>query len=325
MKQTSSFYANRPKKAMILTAGGLCPGMNTVVRQLVTSLKKSNVTNIIGAKNGFDGLNNNTFIDHSAFNFSDKGCCLGMCRKSYNTNTLVKNILNQNVTDLYAIGDDGTMTAAHDIAEHISNSVNIIGIPKTIDNDICVIDHSFGFYTAIDETVKYIECAYIEAKNYNTLAVVETMGRDSGFLAAHASAASPYADLCIIPEQLKSFEYYFDIITKTMKDKGHCVVVLSEGCGEDYIASFKKCAISVHSNTKYISAQYAVRTVEPNAYDSIYCKELAKYAVDVANARFTDCVVGKVKGRYCTISLPYVANKRRKMNEYDPLFNLITH
>lgn len=309
---------NKSKKSMILTGGGLCPGLNTVVKQLVFELSEKN-REIVCFKNGYNGIVNNKTITPQEIEYNHLGSCLGMSRDKYEPSLIADELVKHNASQLYVIGGDGSLTYAHEVADLVKESIQIIGIPKTIDNDIAVIDHSFGFYSAVDSICEFIECAHIEAKNYNTISIVETMGRNSGHLAAYAAGLSEYADYCIIPETMKDPMYHIYQLKTLFETKGHCTVILSEACGKHFTNAFINILKSRYANLKYISPGYMTRNVKVNAYDALYCKSLAHYAVLLGERKYSDCAIGKVNSKYAAIPLESIAGKQKKLSHTDPI------
>ena len=309
---------NKSKKSMILTGGGLCPGLNTVVKQLIFELSKKD-REIVCIKNGYNGIVNNKIITPQEIEYNHVGSCLGMSRDKYEPSLIANELCKLNASQLYVIGGDGSLTYAHKVADMVKDSIQIIGIPKTIDNDIAVIDHSFGFHSAIDSIFEFIECAHIEAKNYNTIAIVETMGRNSGHLAAYAAGLSEYADYCIIPETMKDPMYHMNKLQSIFETKGYCTVILSEACGKHFTKAFTNILKSQHENIKEISPGYMTRNVKVNAYDALYCKSLAHYAVSLGEMMYSDCAIGKVNNKYTAIPLESIAGVQKKLSHTDPI------
>lgn len=262
----------------ILTAGGLCPGLNTVIRSIVIKeITKNEHTNVYGYEQGFWGLNNNVkrkLCEADVSQLQDKaGTILHTSRERLNVGHSAYSI--SMLDKLYCIGGNGTLEAAKLIHDSFYK-INVIGIAKTIDNDIHALE-SFGYQTAIEETTKCIHCAYIEATSMCCIVFIETMGRNSGFLAAQAAqASSGYVDYCIVPEIPFDPGAYFATIKETFEQQGHCVVVVSEGV--DYTSLYQM--LSLACKTKKIVPGYIVRSCKPNTSDIILATKMANSAVE---------------------------------------------
>tara|TARA_B100001094_G_C18160587_1_gene789059 strand:- start:600 stop:1583 length:984 start_codon:yes stop_codon:yes gene_type:complete len=311
----------KTNKALIITGGGLCPGINVVISQLVKQLKMEN-KDILGSVNGYNGIVEGEFLNSNEFDYNINGSCLGMSREKYSTDLIANSLLKNGISQLYIIGGDGSLSVAHEVAKLVTN-IQVIGIPKTIDNDIAIIDHSFGFYSAIDSTLETIQVAHTEAQCYKTVSIIESMGRNSGYLAAFAAASSNYIDLCIVPETLKDCEYYLKFVSNTMKSKQFCTIILSEGCNQTFKSLFLQNIKSKYKNSKLLVPGYIVRNGKLNSYDILYCKTLAYNAVKLAQKQCTDCAVGKVMNSYEAISLELIANKQKPLYLNDLIFDFI--
>lgn len=237
-------------KAAILTAGGLCPGLNDVIKFLVSTLyRQYKVQQIYGIRYGYRGLNpvhhlspilltdENTDAIHE-----EGGTILASSRGEEDSAVIVDTLVRMNINLLFCIGGDGTSRGGHDIAMEIARrklSISVICIPKTIDNDISFIDKSFGFETAVAQAAHFVSGAHNEAKGaYNGVGLIKVMGRDSGFIAAYATLANSYVNCCLIPEQPFSLGdgSENDVLVKLEKRlamKKHAVIMVAEGAGQE--------------------------------------------------------------------------------------------
>ncbi|KAK8543199.1 hypothetical protein V6N12_015763 [Hibiscus sabdariffa] len=326
--------------ACIVTCGGLCPGLNTVVREIVCGLHHMyGVNKVLGIDGGYRGFyaKNTVYLNPKAVNDIHKrgGTILGTSRGGHDTSKIVDSIQDRGINQVYIIGGDGTQRGAALIFEEIRRrglKVSVAGIPKTIDNDIPVIDKSFGFDTAVEEAQRAINAAHVEAESFdNCIGLVKVMGRYSGFIAMHATLASRDVDCCLIPESpfyLEGPGGLFEYIEKRLKEDGHMVVVIAEGAGQellsesiqsmtdasgnkllqdvglwlsqrikDYFSKERKMLI----NLKYIDPTYMIRAVPSNASDNVYCTLLAQSAVHGAMAGYTGFTSGLVNGRHTYI------------------------
>ncbi|KAL6006039.1 ATP-dependent 6-phosphofructokinase 3 [Asimina triloba] len=322
--------------ACIVTCGGLCPGLNTVIREIVCGLNYMyGVNRILGIElsvsitsmfrecswqGGFRG-----FYARNTVNLTPKfvndihkrgGTILGTSRGGHDTSKIVDSIQDRGINQVYIIGGDGTQKGASAIFEEIKRrglKVVVAGIPKTIDNDIAVIDKSFGFDTAVEEAQRAINAAHVEAESVeNGVGVVKLMGRYSGFIAMYATLASRDVDCCLIPESpffLEGKGGLFEFMEKRLKDNGHMVIVLAEGAGQELVAeSMRSVDKEDASGNKllldvglWLSEQikngladptYMIRAVPSNASDNVCCTLLAQSAVHGAMAGYTGFTVG---------------------------------
>lgn len=261
----------------ILTSGGLCPGLNTVIRNVaLKELSLNKHTNVYGFDSGFHGLNKNIktrLIEEDVMYIQDKpGTILHTSRERLSIGEAVHSI--STLDKLYCIGGNGTLEASKLIHQSFFD-VNVIGIAKTIDNDIHQLD-SFGYQTAAEETSKCIRCAYTEAKSMRCIVFIETMGRNSGFLAAHSTQASAgYVDYCIVPESPIDNQCMYDHIVHTYDAQNYCVVVVSEGVNDEVL--YRR--IEEARKTKRIVPGYIVRSCKPNISDIILATNMATHAV----------------------------------------------
>ncbi|KAA8523201.1 hypothetical protein F0562_009624 [Nyssa sinensis] len=277
------------------------------------------------------------------------GTILGTSRGGHNTTKIVDSIQDRGINQVYVIGGDGTQKGASVIYEEIRRrglKVSVAGIPKTIDNDIPVIDKSFGFDTAVEEAQRGINAAHVEAESFeNGIGLVKLMGRNSGFIAMYATLASRDVDCCLIPESpfyLEGAGGLFEFIGKRLKENGHMVIVTAEGAGQellseslhsidqqdasgnkllqdvglwlsqrirDHFSRQKKMTI----NLKYIDPTYMIRAIPSIASDNVYCTLLAQSAVHGAMAGYTGFTVGPVNGRHAYIPFYRIIERQNKV------------
>jgi len=347
------FFDPRKMRVGIVTCGGLCPGINNVIRGLVMELSfHYGVTRIHGFRNGYQGFiprYGHDVLDLTPALVSnideDGGTILGTSRGSQDPHDIVDCLERMNVGALFVIGGDGTLRGAMQIAAAAaerSARLAVVGIPKTIDNDIPYIDQSFGFQTAFAEATKSIRSAHVEAKaSPNGVGLVKLMGRHSGFIACYASLAEPDANYVLIPEvpfALEGPQGLLDHLLARVKRSGHAVIVAAEGAGQELIAAsdtgqdasgnrklhdvglFLRTRITEHFaaagtelNLKYIDPSYAIRSVEANPFDAVYCLRLAQNAVHAAMAGRTSMVVGRWRGRYVHIPMALAVSSRNQV------------
>ena len=339
------FFDPAKSKAAIVTCGGLCPGINDVIRAIVMELYyRYGVGNIIGIKYGFKGIMpryRHVFKELTPELVKDihtlGGSILGSSRGREDIGEMVDVLKRMNIDMLFCIGGDGTMRAAELIASEVTQrNVNlaVVGIPKTIDNDLNIIQRTFGFDTAISESMKVLQCAHAEATGApNGIGLVKIMGRQSGHIAALAALAQSDVNLVLIPEvpfDLEGEKGLFQVLERRLKEKGHCVILVAEGAGQELISQssdpverdpsgnpklldigiFLKTSINayfqakgIEINLKYIDPSYTIRSVPANSNDRIYCGALAQYAVHAAMAGKTAMLVGLVRDEYVHLPL----------------------
>lgn len=340
--------------ACIVTCGGLCPGLNTVIREIVCGLYHMyGVNKVLGIEGGYRGFysRNTVSLTPKIVNDIHKrgGTILGTSRGGHDTSKIVDSIQDRGINHVYIIGGDGTQKGASVIYEEIQRrglKVAVAGIPKTIDNDIPVIDKSFGFDTAVEEAQRAINAAHVEAESIeNGVGIVKLMGRYSGFIAMYATLASRDVDCCLIPESpfyLEGPGGLFEFMEKRLKENGHMIIVTAEGAGQElfsesmrkmdqqdasgnkqlqdvglwitqkikeHFTSSQKMAI----NLKYIDPTYMIRAIPGNASDNVYCTLLAHSAIHGAMAGYTGFIVGPVNGRHAYIPFNRVIEKQKKV------------
>ncbi|XP_024986217.1 ATP-dependent 6-phosphofructokinase 6-like [Cynara cardunculus var. scolymus] len=331
------YFASDEVHACIVTCGGLCPGLNTVIREIVCALYHIyGATRVLGIDGGYRGFYSKNTITLTPKFVNDihkrGGTILGSSRGGHEKSKIVDSIQDRGINQVYIIGGDGTQKGAAVIYEEIRQrgiKAVVAGIPKTIDNDIAVIDRSFGFDTAVEEAQKAINAAHVEAESAeNGIGVVKLMGRYSGFIAMYATLASRDVDLCLIPESpfyLEGEGGLFEYVEKRLKENGHMVIVVAEGAGQELVAQSHSTVakdasgnrllkdvgmwlsekIKAHFATrkslpitlKYIDPTYMIRAVPSNPADNIYCTLLAQSCVHGAMAGYTGFISGLVHGR----------------------------
>ncbi|KAK9101176.1 hypothetical protein Scep_024606 [Stephania cephalantha] len=333
------YFESDEVHACIVTCGGLCPGLNTVIREIVCGLYDMyGVRKILGIEGGYSGFYSRNTISLTPKVVNDihkrGGTILGTSRGGHDTSKIVDSIQDRGINQVYIIGGDGTQKGASVIFKEMRRrglKVAIAGIPKTIDNDIAVIDKSFGFDTAVEEAQRAINAAHVEAER---------------FIAMYATLASRDVDCCLIPESpfyLEGHGGVYEFIERRLKENGHMVIVIAEGAGQDLLlseginsvnqkdASGNKVLLDVGlwlsqkikdhftrrrkvvMNLKYIDPTYMIRAVPSNASDNVYCTLLAHSALHGAMAGYTGFTVGPVNGRHAYIPFHRVIETQNKV------------
>eukprot|EP00406_Dinophysis_acuminata_P026388 CAMPEP_0179342284 /NCGR_PEP_ID=MMETSP0797-20121207/70321_1 /TAXON_ID=47934 /ORGANISM="Dinophysis acuminata, Strain DAEP01" /LENGTH=595 /DNA_ID=CAMNT_0021056481 /DNA_START=1 /DNA_END=1785 /DNA_ORIENTATION=- len=334
--------------AAIVTCGGLCPGLNTVIRELVKMLHEYGVHTVYGIIGGYKGC----VRDHEWIELTDDfvqdihmhgGSVLVSDRGNPPHSAIAQVLQRNNIRQYFVLGGDGTHKGAMQSFEAmtaIGHECAVVGVPKTIDNDITLIDRTFGFDTACTEAVNAIDSAYVEATtNANCIGLVKLMGRHCGWIAATATIAARHVDCCLIPEMNISLPKLCDYVLSVMRKKQYAVIVVAEGCGDtiisgggetdaggnklladvgpylkDQLIDYCKAA-GLPITIKYIDPTYMIRSVRANAFDSTYCSVLSQQAVHAAMAGYTGISVGRVNERFVMLPIHSIVDKgARKVN-----------
>lgn len=347
------YFDSSKTKCAIVTCGGLCPGINDVIRAIVmTAHHNYHVASVLGIRFGLQG-----FIPkfgHDVIELTPKnvaeihqfgGTILGSSRGHQPPDEIVDALERMNVNALFMIGGDGTMRAAQRVVEEITRrklKIAVIGIPKTIDNDINFVTQSFGFDTAVEKATEAIQSAHTEAVGVNYgVGVVKLMGRESGFIAAQATLALKEVNFVLVPESPFTFDGengLLDALEKRLVSRHHAVIVVAEGAGQEHCEDTGKkdasgnpvlCDIcsklierikghlkqkGMDAIVKFIDPSYIIRSVPANANDRVYCGFLGQNAVHAAMAGKTGMVVSRLLSRYVHLPLHLVTRKRKKLN-----------
>ena len=335
--------------AGIVTCGGLCPGLNNVVRALVLQLAHGyGVKSVLGFRNGYRGLADGSeplsLTPRGVQDIHKRGgTVLGTSRGNQDPAAMVDTLLRRGVQMLFVIGGDGTLRGAQRLADEAlarGAALAVVGIPKTIDNDIPWIDQSFGFQTAFARAAESIAAAHTEASStIGGVGLVKLMGRHSGFIAAYATLANDDVDFTLIPEVPFSAPGFLACLGARVERQGHAVVVVAEGAGQELLApsaerdasgnvrlgdigALLRERITGHFaltgtplSLRYVDPGYAIRSVPANAFDAVYCTRLAQAAVHAGMAGFTAMVVARWHGRF--VHLP-IALATASRNQVDP-------
>jgi 6-phosphofructokinase 1 len=348
------FFDPSKTRAAVVTCGGLCPGLNDVIRALVLELTRAyGIRNVYGFCNGYQGfiakfgravleLNRQLVGDINEHG----GTILGSSRGQQDPVEIVDCLERMGVNMLFVIGGDGTIRGAMSIAAEIAQrglKIAVVGIPKTIDNDVMYIEQSFGFQTAFSEATRYIRAVHVEALGVpNGVGLVRLMGRHSGFIACYASLAMSDANFVLIPEvsfSLTGENGLFNVLRRRLEQRSHAVIVVAEGAGQDLMQSngnhtdasgnqklgdiglWLKDKISEHFasipmeiNLKYIDPSYAIRSVPANPHDSVYCIRLAHAAAHAAMSGRTEMIVGRWHGRFVHVPMALAIKERYRVD-----------
>ena len=352
----------RAVTAGVVTCGGLCPGINDVIRSLLLTLRFSyGVDRLLGFRFGFAGLVPDTA--HPPVMLTKErvrriheygGTILASSRGDQDPAAMVDALIEHGVNILFTIGGDGTLRGAAAIHKEIEArglNIAVVGVPKTIDNDLRWVERTFGFATAVEEGTRAIMGAHVEAKGaFNGIGLVKLMGRHSGFIAALASLACSDVNFCLVPEVPLKLEGESGLL-RALEDRihqaQHAVIVVAEGAGQSYfeesdatdasgnvklddIGLYLKMRIHQHFdaknievNLKYIDPSYLVRSLPANANDSALCLMLGQHAVHAAMAGRTNMLVGYWNQRFTHIPLEMSTRTRKQLDPQGELWEAV--
>lgn len=340
--------------AGIVTCGGLCPGLNDVIRSLVLTLTYAyGVKRILGFCYGYGGLTRHPA--HGPIELTTDmvesiqeagGTILGSSRGPQDEAEMVDTLERLGVNVLFTIGGDGTLRGASALAAEIARRglpIAVVGVPKTIDNDLPWTVRTFGFSTAVEESRYAILAAHAEARGaWNGVGLVKLMGRHSGFVAAHATLANPDVNFCLVPEvpfALEGTGGFLEELENRLVLKHHAVVVVAEGAGQDLIAGAERgrdasgnvrlgdigiflreeirryfAAHGMPVDVKYIDPSYTIRSLPADANDSEFCLLLGQHAVHAGMAGRTNMVVSYWNRNYVHVPIPVAVATRRQLD-----------
>ena len=343
----------------IVTCGGLCPGLNDVIRATVMSLHHHyGVRTIYGFPFGYEGLNEQyhheplPLTPDLVMNIHEQGgTLLGSSRGRQDVPAMVDTLARLNIGILFAIGGDGTLRGALAIeteARRRRLRLSVIGIPKTIDNDVSFVQKTFGFETAVSEAKRATSAANAEALGArNGVGLVKLMGRDSGFIAAFTALADNNINFCLVPEVPFTLDALLASLRERLERRRHAVIVVAEGAGQELaspsghrdrsgnvrygdIGVVLRDAITKHFetigieiNVKYIDPSYAIRSVPANPHDSAFCLVLAHNAVHAGMAGRTGMVVGFWNHQVTHVPIPLAVLERKKIDPEGSLWSSV--
>lgn len=334
----------------IVTCGGLCPGLNDVIRSIVLSLHHHyGVRTIYGFQYGYEGLAPK--FGHQPIMLTPEvvaqinemgGTILGSSRGNQDISLMVDTLERLKVGILFCIGGDGTQRGALAISEEARRrglKLSVIGIPKTIDNDISYVRTTFGFETAVSEAKKATSAANAEAAGArNGIGLVKLMGRDSGFIAAFSVLVDNQVNFCLIPEVPFTLDGFLSALKRRIEQQGHAVIVVAEGAGQELFEATGECdasgnikfgdigvflrdrikdhfkRIGIEINLKYIDPSYMIRSQQANPHDSAFCLLLGHNAVHAGMAGRTGMIVGFWNHQFTHVPTPLAVSERKKID-----------
>jgi 6-phosphofructokinase 1 len=346
-------------RAGIVTCGGLSPGLNDVIRALVLQLwDRYGVRSILGLRNGYWGLSaspeeeSHSLTPETVSGIHEQGgTILGTSRGTPAVPEAVDSVERLGLDVLFVVGGDGSMRGAHELCQEIAQrrlAVAVVGLPKTIDNDIPYVRRSFGFETAVTMASQAVRAAHTEAKSvYHGIGLVKLMGRYSGYVAANATLASGHVDFCLVPEVPFGFDGergLLALLERTLDQRRYAVLVVAEGAGQEHlpgargrdpsgnlelgdIGAFLRERLREHFGErripvalKYIDPSYLIRAAPANSSDSLFCARLGQHAVHAAMAGKTGMLVGFWHGQMTHVPLAAVADATKTIHPQGELW-----
>ena len=344
------FFDPALTKAAIVTCGGLCPGLNNVIRSVTRELRRGyGVSSVLGIRGGYKGLDPSRgkppveLTDDLVEEIHQKGgTLLGTSRGPVDISIAVDFLISQKVDMLFTVGGDGTQRGGNALYQEAlkrGHPLAVVGIPKTIDNDVRYVSRTFGFGTAVDEAVRVIDSAHTEARSVdNGVSVVKLMGRHAGFIAAAATVASQDVNFCLVPEQPFAIEGFLTALERRLEKKEHAVIVVAEGAGQDLleksngtdasgnaklqdIGHFMRDTICAHFKSRgiemtmrYFDPSYQIRGCPANTEDALLCDRLGRHAVHAAMAGRTGLVISYLNGQFVQVPIDVIAAGGKRLD-----------
>lgn len=357
------FFDPAHTRAGIVTCGGLCPGLNNVIRSLFLELYHGyGVKDVLGFRDGYRGLDPTRGREPFALTpefvhdiHKDGGTVLGTSRGPVDVGVAVDNLIRRGVNILFTVGGDGTQRGGNEFfqeAQRRGHPLAVVGIPKTIDNDVAFVSRTFGYLTAIEEAAKVLHCAHTEAHSvHNGIALVKLMGREAGFIAAGATIASQDVNFTFVPEaplQLDGENGFLAALKRRILQRAHAVIAVAEGAGQTLLAAnagerdasgnlklqdigpflrerieryFKAEGIPV--TLRYIDPSYLIRSVPADAEDAILCDFFARNAVHAALAGKTGLVIGLLHDTFIHVPIELLAGQRKRLDLDGPAWRAV--
>jgi 6-phosphofructokinase 1 len=352
--RTKLFFDPKRTRAGIVTCGGLCPGLNDVIRSLFLELYHAyGVKEVLGFRGGYQGLEpvrgrepivlTKEFVDNI---HKEGGTVLGTSRGPVDISRAVDNLIRRRIDILFTIGGDGTQRGGNELfqeAKRRGHALAVVGIPKTVDNDVAFVTRTFGYLTAVQEASKVLDRAHTEARSvHNGIALVKLMGRHAGFIAAGATVASQDVNFTLVPEvpfKLEGKRGFLAALQERILKRAHAVVVVAEGAGQDLLETgpaerdasgnvklkdiglLLRERIEAHFKTekipavmRYFDPSYLIRSSPANAEDSILCDLFARHAVHAAMAGKTGLVIGYLHDRFIHVPIELLASRKKSMD-----------
>jgi 6-phosphofructokinase 1 len=352
------FFNPKRTRAGIVTCGGLCPGLNNVIRSLFNELHHAyGVPEVLGFQGGYQGLD--PVIGQSPIRLTPElvdtihrrgGTMLGTSRGTVDNSAAVENLMRLGVDILFTIGGDGTQRGGNDLyhlACQRGHTLAVVGVPKTVDNDVAFVSRTFGYLTAVQEASSVLDRAHAEARSVqNGIALVKVMGRHAGFIAVGATVASQEANFCLIPEVPFKLDNFLAAMKQRILNRAHAVIVVAEGVGQEWlgrtgaerdasgnvklgdIGLFLRAQIEAYFKAekipvvlRYFDPSYHVRSGPANSEDSILCDLFARNAVHAAMAGKTGLVIGFLHDEFIHIPIELLASRKKSVDPAGPVWS----
>jgi len=352
------FFDPAQTRAAIVTCGGLCPGLNNVIRSLFNELHHTyGVREVLGFRGGYPGLD--PACGHKPIKLTAEfvddihrrgGTVLGTSRGAVDSAVAVENLARSGVDILFTIGGDGTQRGGNELfqmAQQRGHALAVVGIPKTVDNDVAFVARSFGYLTAVQESASVLDRAHAEARSvHNGIALVKVMGRHAGFIAVGATVASQEVNFCLIPEVPFQLDNFLAALKERILRRAHAVIVVAEGVGQEWlgdrsaehktsgnmklgdIGAFMRAKIEAYFKAeqipivlRYLDPSYHVRSGPANSEDSILCDLFARNAAHAAMAGKTGLVIGFLHDEFIHVPIGLLANRRKGVDPAGPVWS----
>jgi 6-phosphofructokinase 1 len=345
------FFDAKQTRAGIVTCGGLCPGLNNVIRSLFLELHYGyGVAEVLGFRGGYGGLDPSRGEEPMKLTpqlvddiHQKGGTILASSRGPVDVGVAVDNLVRRGVNILFTVGGDGTQRGANDLyqeARRRGHALSVVGVPKTIDNDVGFVSRTFGFFSAVEEAVRVLDCAHTEARSVpGGISLVKLMGRHAGFITAGATVASQDVNFALIPEVPFALEPFLAALRNRMLEKSHAVIAVAEGAGQDLLAAdaherdasgnvklkdigpflcnrieayFK--AAGIPAVLRYFDPSYQIRSSPANCEDALLCDLFARHAVHAAMAGKTGLVIGFLHERFIHVPIELLAGHTKRLD-----------
>lgn len=345
------YFDGRNTRAGIVTCGGLCPGLNNVIRSLYQELHYGyGINEVLGFRGGYSGLDPDCgsqpikitpkFVDCI---HEQGGTVLGSSRGPVDVTRAVDNLVARGVNILFTVGGDGTQRGANELyqeARKRGHALAVVGVPKTVDNDVTFVSRTFGFTSAVEEAKRVLRCAHTEARSVaHGVGLVKLMGRHAGFVTAAAVVASQDVNFALIPEVPFKLETFLAALKERLRTKSHAVIAVAEGAGQDLVEADKSDR-DASGNVKlrdiglflrekiesyfkaegmpvvlrYFDPSYEVRSCPANCDDALLCDLFARHAVHAAMAGKTGIVIGFLHERFIHVPIELLAKKTKRLD-----------
>jgi len=345
------FFDSKQTRAAIVTCGGLCPGLNNVIRSLFLELHYGyGVTEVLGFRGGYRGLDPANGVEPVKITpqyvdgiHQKGGTILGSSRGPVDIGCAVENLIALGVNILFTVGGDGTQRGGNDLfqeARRRGHALSVVGVPKTIDNDVSFVSRTFGFFTAVEEAARVLDCAHTEARSVpGGIGLVKLMGRHAGFITAGAVVANQDVNFALIPEVPFKLDVFLAALKKRMETKSHAVIAVAEGAGQDLLGAdastrdasgnAKLADIGLYLKEKivaffksegipavmrYFDPSYQVRSRPANCEDALLCDLFARHAVHAAMAGKTGVVIGFLHERFIHVPIELLATHTKRLD-----------